>query len=133
LVRQAQALDIETSVNFVGFRPDLRNFLPHIDLLAHPALREGLGVSLLEAQAAGVPIVAANAGGIPEAVADGESGILVPPENVAELGKVMVSLLNDETRRKSLGAGGRQHIAQHFSVAAMVSANLDVYREVLGT
>ena len=68
-----------------------------------------------------------------EAVADGESGILVPPGNVAELGKVMVSLLNDETRRKSLGAGGRQHIAQHFSVAAMVSANLDVYKEVLGT
>ena len=67
------------TVSFAGFRPDLREFLGYVDLLVHPALREGLGVSLLEAQAAGVPVVAFAAGGVTEAIVDGATGLLVPP------------------------------------------------------
>jgi glycosyltransferase involved in cell wall biosynthesis len=129
---QVVAAGLSASVHFAGFRPELADFLGHVDLLVHPALREGLGICLLEAQAAGVPVIASNAGGIPEAVADGVSGVLVPPDDAVGLGRVMVSLLNDEARRKSLGMGGPQHMAAQFSVAGMVSANLGVYREVLG-
>jgi glycosyltransferase involved in cell wall biosynthesis len=132
LREQVKRLGIETSVRFAGFRADLADFLGHMDMLVHPAQREGLGICLLEAQAAGVPVVAANAGGIPEAVADGVSGILVPPGQPGQLAGVMVTLLDDEDRRKALGAGGRERIARHFSVAGMVSANLEVYRDVLG-
>jgi glycosyltransferase involved in cell wall biosynthesis len=56
-------------VRLAGFRDDLTDLLPCLDLLVHPATMEGLGVSLLQASAAGVPIVASRAGGIPEACA----------------------------------------------------------------
>ncbi len=66
-------------VQLAGFREDLAEILPCLDLVVHPALMEGLGVSLLQAASAGVPIVASRVGGIPEAVRDGENGLLVPP------------------------------------------------------
>jgi glycosyltransferase involved in cell wall biosynthesis len=121
-----------STVHFAGFRADLREFLGHADLLVHPAQREGLGVALLEAQAAGVPVLATRAGGIAEAVADGVSGVLVEQGNYAELGKSMVRLLRDAELRKKLGAGGRQHVAENFAPEVMVAGNLDVYQELLG-
>jgi len=119
------------TVNFAGFRNDLRAFLGHADLLVHPALREGLGICLLEAQAAAVPIVASRAGGIPEAVADGVSGLLVQPEDPAAVAAAVVGLLSNAEQRIAFGQGGREHVAKHFSRQAMVSGNLAVYRELL--
>ena len=120
------------TIHFGGYRRDLPEFLGHADLLVHPVLREGLGVCLLEAQAAGVPVVASRAGGVPEAVADGASGLLVPPGDAGALGDAIIGLARDPDTRARLGAGGRAHMAEHFSVPAMVSGNLNVYRELLG-
>jgi glycosyltransferase involved in cell wall biosynthesis len=120
------------SVIFAGFRKDLRDFLGCVDLLVHPAHREGLGVCLLEAQAAGIPVVATRVGGIPEAVADGSSGLLVEPENGAALATAILEMLDDESRRHQMGVQGRAHVQQHFSVDAMVAGNLAVYNKVLG-
>jgi glycosyltransferase involved in cell wall biosynthesis len=122
---------LSAKVHFVGFRADLRNFLGHADLLVHPAVREGLGIALLEAQAAGLAVVASRTGGIPEAVADNVSGLLVPPKDTAALANAITALLGDPDERIRLGAGGRAHIAQNFSVPRMVSGNLGVYEELL--
>jgi glycosyltransferase involved in cell wall biosynthesis len=119
------------SVHFAGFRADLREFLGHIDLLVHPAEHEGLGIALLEAQAAGVPVIASRVGGITEAVADHLSGVLVAPADSGLLATSMVRLLCDPVLRQQYGAGGRQHVADYFTPAAMVSGNLEVYNEVL--
>jgi glycosyltransferase involved in cell wall biosynthesis len=129
---QAEREGIAHSLRFAGFRADLPDFLAHADLLVHPALREGLGICLLEAQAAGVPVVASRVGGIPEAVADGESGVLVAPGQPAELAAALVNLLDDAALREALGKGGRAQVAEHFSAGSMVSGNLAVYRELLG-
>ena len=64
LRRQVRALGLERSVVFAGFRPDLPAFLGRLDVVVHPALAEGLGLAVLEAQAAGVPVVACRAGGV---------------------------------------------------------------------
>jgi glycosyltransferase involved in cell wall biosynthesis len=128
---QVERQGLGATVNFAGFRNDLRAFLGHADLLVHPALREGLGICLLEAQAAAVPIVASRAGGIPEAVADGISGLLVQPEDPAAIAAAVVGLLADAEQRAVFGQGGREHVAKHFSQQAMVSGNLAVYRELL--
>jgi len=128
---QVERHGLGATVNFAGFRNDLRAFLGHTDLLVHPALREGLGICLLEAQAAAVPIVASRAGGIPEAVADGISGLLVRPEDPAAISAAVVGLLGNAEQRAVLGQGGREHVAKHFSLQAMVSGNLAVYRELL--
>jgi glycosyltransferase involved in cell wall biosynthesis len=119
-------------IRFAGFRTDLPRWLGGLDILAHPADMEGLGVSLLQASAAAVPIVASRAGGLPEAVADGESGLLIAPCDVAGLIDTLRRLLDDAPLRHRLGAAGRARILAGFSVDAMVEGNLAIYRRVLG-
>jgi glycosyltransferase involved in cell wall biosynthesis len=114
-----------------GFRDDLSQILPCLDLLAHPATMEGLGVSLLQASAAGVPIVASRAGGISEAVRDGVNGLLVPPGDAAALGAALSRLLADADLRRRLGAAGRILIRDEFSADVMIEGNLSVYRELV--
>lgn len=129
---RAAQTSIAATVHFGGFREDLRQFMGCADVLVHPALKEGLGVSLLEAQAAGLPVVAVRAGGVPEAVSDGETGLLVPPGNPSALAGGLVDMLAHKNLRSRMGAAGQRHIAQHFSPATMVSGNLAVYEDLLG-
>lgn len=118
-------------VQMVGFREDLERILPCLDLVIHPALREGMGVSLLQASAAEVPIVASAVGGIPEAVRDGETGLLVPPNQPQALSLAMASLLEDPMRRRAMGRAGRSWVERAFCADLMVEGNLQVYQELL--
>jgi glycosyltransferase involved in cell wall biosynthesis len=124
---------IESQIVFAGFRDDLPHIVPNLDLVVHPAEMEGLGVSLLQAAAAGVPIVACRAGGIPEAVRSGINGILVDPGDVSELAREIKGLLKDPGKMAVLGAGGQQLVRAEFSVDAMVDGNLAVYRALVGS
>lgn len=132
LRKLAQQLGLIGRVHLAGFRDDLPRLLPCLDLLVHPALMEGLGVSLLQASSAGVPIVASRAGGIPEAVRDGVNGLLVPPGDVAALGAAVGRLLADRALARQMGEAGQAMIEREFSVDGMVEGNLRVYRELLG-
>ena len=120
-------------VRLVGFRHDLPRILPCLDLVVHPALMEGLGISLLQAASAGVPIVASRVGGIPEAVRDGGNGLLVPPGDSEALGRAIRRVLSDPGLAAELGAAGRLWVSREFSVDGMVEGNLEVYRELLAT
>lgn len=131
LRQRAETLGVADAVLFAGFRDDLERILPNLDLLVHPALREGLGIALLQAAQAGVAIVASEAGGLREAVADGQTGLLVPAGDPAALASAITGLLDDPTQRRALGAAGAARVATDFSPAAMVAGNLRVYREVL--
>lgn len=122
---------LQAQVRFAGFRDDLPRWLGGLDLLVHPASMEGLGVSLLQAAAAGVPIVASRAGGLPEAVADGRTGLLVPPGDVTALAAAIDGLLADAALRERMGAAGRERVLAEFSPEAMSDGNLEVYRRVL--
>ena len=129
---EREAADLGGTVRFAGFRTDLSRWVGALDLLVHPALMEGLGVSLLQASAAGVPIIASRAGGMPEAVADGQSGLLVPPGDATALAAALRRLLDDPALRRRLGEQGRARIEREFSVETMVRGNLAVYRELVG-
>lgn len=118
-------------IRFAGFRNDLPHWLGGLDILAHPAEMEGLGVSLLQASAAAVPIVTSRAGGLPEAVAENVSGLLTPPGDVPALTSALRRLLDDATLRHQMGAAGRARILADFSLDAMVEGNLATYRKVL--
>lgn len=124
-------LALTADVRFAGFRDDLPRWMGNLDLLVHPAYMEGLGVSLLQAAAAGVPIIASRAGGMPEAVRDGENGLLVAPGDIDALRGALRRLVGDVALRERLGRGGPALIAREFSIDAMVDGNLAVYRDVL--
>ena len=92
---------------------------------------EGLGVSLLQAAAAGVPIIGTRVGGIPEAVTDGVNGLLVPPEDSPAITRAVLRLLGDSALAMRMGSEGRRIAKERFSIEAMVKGNLEVYREMM--
>lgn len=118
-------------VKLAGFRDDLARWVGGLDVLAHPADMEGLGIALLQAAAAAVPVVASRAGGLPEAVEDGVTGLLVPPGDVSALTTALGRLLADATLRHRMGAAGRARILAEFSIDTMVEGNLAIYRQLL--
>jgi glycosyltransferase involved in cell wall biosynthesis len=118
-------------VRLAGFRADLPRLLPCLYGVVHPAEMEGLGVSLLQAAAAGVPIVASRAGGIPEAVRDGINGLLVPPGEPAALTQSIDRLLADPVYAADLGRRGRALVHEEFSLERMIEGNRRVYAAAL--
>ena len=118
-------------VVFAGFRDDMDELLPCLDVVAHPADMEGLGVALLQASACAVPLIATPVGGIPEIVRDGVNGYLVAPGASEDIAVRVLELLQDEPWARRLGDAGRALVEREFSIAAMVDGNLAVYRSLL--
>src|SRR5439155_9013937 len=83
LERQIKERRLEKHVFLAGFRPDILSVHKAFDLFVMSSVTEGLGTSLLDAMACAKPIVATTAGGMPEVVADGQTGLLVPPRDDA--------------------------------------------------
>ncbi|HXQ27968.1 MAG TPA: glycosyltransferase family 4 protein [Gemmatimonadales bacterium] len=76
---------------------------------------EGFGISLVEASASGLPIVAGNSGGVPDAVRDGETGFLVPPEDPEAVAAAVCRLLDDRALAAQVGAAGRHAVETYYN------------------
>jgi len=127
---ELRALGLDGRTRVAGFRADLPELLPGVDLLVHPARREGLGAALLEAAACGLPIVAAPVGGIPDVIDHGRTGWLVDCADPAALADALARLLSAPGERKRLGDAARREVERRFSVAAMVDAHLRLYATI---
>ena len=132
LKRLAHELKIADRVHIVGFQDPVQPFLASLDLYVHPALMEGFGIAVVEAMAMGKAVVATTTGGLPEVVAQGETGLLVPPGDVESLAATVVSLLQDRVRREQMGLCGRARVHERFSLDASVMHMEQLYDEVLG-
>lgn len=121
---------LDKHVFLLGFRPDVLSVHKAFDIFAMSSVTEGLGTSLLDAMACGKPIVATAAGGIPEVVADGETGMIVPPRDHHAMAAALVRLLNDDGLRRTMGTTGRARVRQRFSVEEMVRGTMAVYDRV---
>ena len=126
------ALGLSRHVLLAGFRTDLPDLLPGLDLLVHPAAREGLGLALVEAASAGVAAVACDVGGVPDVVVDGETGVLVPHDDSAALRNAILKLLGAADERRRLGAAARRHAERRFDTSELVVQHCALYTRVLG-
>lgn len=124
-------LGLSGAVRFAGFRHDLDDYLAAFDLLVHPAEKEGLGVSILKAAAAGLPVIAFDNAGSIEAVDHGRTGILVPPGDFGELQKAIGALVEEPDIGRQLGQAGRQRMREQFPVSSMVERYCQLYEDVL--
>jgi glycosyltransferase involved in cell wall biosynthesis len=115
LLRSTAAEQPELTVRFFGNLPDgeLAGIYDGADIFAMTSVNldrsiEGFGLVYLEAAAHGLPVVAHDVGGVGEAVVDGVTGLLVPPNRPAQLAAAFEKLIHDSELRKKLGAAGRE-------------------------
>ncbi|PYN28911.1 MAG: glycosyltransferase family 1 protein, partial [Candidatus Rokuibacteriota bacterium] len=90
--------------------------------------KEGLPLAVLEAMGAGLAVVATDVPGHRDAVADGETGLLVPPGDERALAAAIGALLDDPERRRRLGRAGRARVLSKFSIQPMVERTAQIYR-----
>jgi glycosyltransferase involved in cell wall biosynthesis len=76
-------------------------------------------------------VIGFKAGGLVEAVVDGQTGVLVPPESVEELRDAIAALLDDANLRQQMGAAGRERMQNEFSIDTMVDKHIALYESVL--
>jgi glycosyltransferase involved in cell wall biosynthesis len=88
-------------------------------------------MAILEGMASSLPIIATPVGDVPVMVRDGQTGVMVPPENAGLLASAIVALLRDPTRRKRLGTAARKLIEDEFSAGRMTADYLRVYEEAV--
>ena len=129
LAREAEGAGVADRVE-IGFREDVSALLTELDVLALPSWTEGLPMTVLEAMAHARPVVATPVGGTPEVVADGETGLLVPPRNPKALAAALRRLLDDPDLRRRMGEAGRRRVASEFTADRMAQRAVAVYERV---
>ena len=102
------------------------------DVTVVPSYNESFGLVAIESQACGTPVVAASVGGLRTAVADGESGLLIPSHNPHDYARVFEQLIDEPGRRAAMSVAAEKHAAE-FGWDATAAGTLDVYEEALAT
>jgi glycosyltransferase involved in cell wall biosynthesis len=126
LLRLARELGIESRVFLPGRVPDVAAWLGRATVLVHPARWEGFGLGVLEAMLAGLPVVATNVSALPELVVDGETGVLVEPDDADALARGVARALD----RPELGEAGLERARSEFSVGRMADSTAALYLKV---
>lgn len=131
LKKQVLSLGIEESVRILKSDPDTAKYLAMMDIFVFPSIKEGLGLSLLEAMASGKACIASDIGGIKDLIKDGSTGLLFPTGNAKILSDSVIRLLGDDGLRKHLGEGARSLAAKGFSLKTMADNVINLYKKVL--
>ena len=126
-------------------RPELIAVLAASDVFVCPSVYEPLGIVNLEAMAVGLPVVGSATGGIPDVIVDGETGLLVPIDQVqdgtgtpidparfeADLAERLTTLVTDTEAARTMGQAARHRVEEHFAWQAIAQRTMDVYNWVL--
>jgi alpha-maltose-1-phosphate synthase len=108
-------------------RPEIIQLLTHATVFACPSLYEPLGIVNLEAMACGTAVAGTRVGGIPEVVADGETGLLVPPDDPVALAAALNALVHDPDRAAAMGARGRERAVAEFDWGGIAAQTAALY------
>jgi glycosyltransferase involved in cell wall biosynthesis len=124
-------LGVGPAVVWAGYRADIGNILPSVDIFALATLEDSLPLAILEAMACGLPVVASRVGGIPECVVDGETGFLVRPKRPREFVTAVIRLAEDHSLRLRMGRAGRRRVETNFSHESQVERLERTFQRVL--
>ncbi len=103
-----------------GMRDDTPRLYRAMDVYALPSLGEGISNTLLEAMATGLPVVATRVGGNSGLVAEGETALLVPPDDPGALAAALLAYVDDPARALAHGRAGRARAVREFGIDTMV-------------
>lgn len=134
LARLKELIEIEGlrgRVHLRGYAPDLPRLLAALDVYVSASRAEAFGLATVEAMACGACVVATATDGSREIIEDGETGRLVPVNDVDALAPALIELINDERERARLSANARTSVRERFSLERMIEATEEVYRAAL--
>jgi glycosyltransferase involved in cell wall biosynthesis len=120
-------------VHFIGHRDDVDLWLSLSDIVVMPSRDEAFGRVTLETMASARPLVATRVGGLPEAVVDGETAVLVPPENAPALASAIATLLDDRALAERMGAAARRRYESHFTMEHMATAWREAWQRIIAS
>jgi alpha-maltose-1-phosphate synthase len=111
--------------------PEVIQLLTHAAVFACPSVYEPLGIVNLEAMACATAVVASRTGGIPEVVADGQTGLLVPPDDPGSLAEALNALVRDPDRARAMGQAGRKRAVAEFGWEAIAAQTAALYAKLV--
>ncbi len=123
-------LNLGGKIIFAGIRSDIYDVISAMDVVASSSRSEPFGRTIIEAMILGKPVVAAKVGGIPEIIIDGQTGLLVGPEDPASLAGCLLKLLRDSSLRDRIGGGARKRAESVFSIHNQIERIEKIYTEV---
>lgn len=133
LRRQAAALGIQKRVTFATGLTGYSNAIALLDIFVRPAVRGGMGYTILEAMAMGKALLATATDDVPEMIAEGRTGLMVSKGDSQALADAMIRLLDHPELCKSLGMAARASAATEFSMEQLVRRTLEIYDEAVET
>ncbi|MCG8450820.1 MAG: glycosyltransferase, partial [Pirellulales bacterium] len=129
--RFARLASESADIRFLGYRPDYRKLLPHVDVFWHASEESRAApISILEAMAAQIPVVATRSAACGMVVEEAQNGYLVPLEGRAARARHTLRLLEDQQLATQIGSAGARVIADNFTAEAMTDAYAALYRQV---
>ena len=114
-------------IEILGWRNDIDDLLPDMDIFFLPSRWEGLPLSVLEAMAASLPVVASSVDGTTEVVLDNVTGYLLAPDDLNGYVEKLGELIKDENKRKKMGVLGRERVGEYFSYKNMIGKVFYIY------
>ncbi len=120
LRRQAQELEVQELVRFLGTRRDLPLIFRALDLFVQPSLWEGLPLALLKAMGSGLAVVATQVSGVSDVITNGLNGFMVLPGDSMALARSIMHLASHPELRRQMGTAARHTVAVHYSLPAML-------------
>jgi glycosyltransferase involved in cell wall biosynthesis len=130
LKRLAESIGVAPRVRFLGWRDDVAALLAAADVFACSSRHEPLGNVVIEAWSAGRPVVAARATGPAGLIREGETGLLVPVDDVVALSVALKRLLADAALRARLAEAGRRAYEAAFTEPKVVAQYLAFFERV---
>lgn len=124
-------LELTERFHFPGGVSNLREHLAAAEIFVLPSRSEGFSNAIVEAMAASLPVVATNVGGNAEAVRDGITGFIVPPEDPEALAAAIARLLADPAKASQMGSAGKALAAKEFTLDVMMNRTTETYGKLL--
>ncbi|MFW9768128.1 MAG: N-acetyl-alpha-D-glucosaminyl L-malate synthase BshA [Candidatus Thorarchaeota archaeon] len=129
--RKIEALDLCNNVHLLGVKSNMQEIMCSADMFLLNSTLEGMPLVLLEAMSCSLPVVTTPAGGIPELVRPGKDGAVTKGFEQEEYAQTVIELLENDSKRKSLGEAGRKRVEESFSSKQIVDKYEKVFEDVV--
>jgi L-malate glycosyltransferase len=128
----AAEIGVAEDVEILGEQIDVRQVLSVADVFLLPSAQESFGLAAAEAMACGTPVVASRVGGLPEVIADGETGFLRAPDDLAGMAGSAIALLEDPDLRQRIIRAARAAVVENFCDRRIVPMYERLYERLVG-